>query len=386
MRMIICGAGSDAEKMSMLNDLCVSMPTDISPPKQKRAKKVRDPLRPKAPMNGYMRWLSENRDSIKTELSALGECSLAKSVLKAAGGKWRELSEEEKAPHVSAYTSAKAEYTKAMLLYKPSSLPVEESVSSIITETLDGYEGPYKHKYLSRYASKDKYDSLSLAAEGALLLGNKCGGITLEVKGKYSLRKGCSLKDSGMKMEYSWMKSETSSADEAEVMSPTNDEATNGNEEKPKKHTLSKAKAKAKADADAEAKTKLAKAKTEAKTKAGCMEVEPEISEWYFNDQAKAKAEAKAKAKAEAKAKAKADAEAKAKADAKAKAEAEAKAEEDDGPELSDEEDTVELEEWTPRRDSVMYLVDDENIVYDRNTQSPVGKREGDELIVNKYM
>jgi len=318
-------------------------------------------------MNGYMRWLSDNRDSIKTELSASGECSLAKSVLKAAGGKWRELSEEEKTPYVSAYTSAKAEYTKAMLLYKPSSLPVEESVSSIITETLDGYEGPYKHKYLSRYASKDKYDSLSLAAEGALLLGDKCGGITLEVKGKYSLRKGCSLKDSGMKMEYSWMKSETSSADEAEATNDeatndevtndevtndevtndevtndevTNDEVTNDNEEKPKKHTLTRSKDKlAKAKADAKAKAKLAKAEAEAE----------------------AEAEAKAKAKAEAETD-----------------------DETDGPVLSDEDSDVEVEEWPYK--GVKYLVDEENIVYDFDTREPVGKREGGELTLNKYM
>jgi hypothetical protein len=94
----------------------------------------------------------------------------------------------------------------------------EESVSSIITETLDGYDGPYKNKYLSKYASKVKYDSLALAAEGALLLGNKCGGITLEVKGKYSLRKGNDLKDSGSKMEYSWVKSKISPTDDVKVI------------------------------------------------------------------------------------------------------------------------------------------------------------------------
>jgi hypothetical protein len=72
-------------------------------------------------------------------------------------------------------------------------------------DTIPGYNGPHINKYLSGYASKEKFDNLKSAAEHADLLGNKCGGITLELNGKYSVRKGTELK-SVNKLEYSWVR------------------------------------------------------------------------------------------------------------------------------------------------------------------------------------
>ena len=72
-------------------------------------------------------------------------------------------------------------------------------------DTIPGYSGPHNNSYLAGYASKEKFDNLKSAAEHADLLGNKCGGITLELNGKYSVRKGTELK-SVNKLEYSWVR------------------------------------------------------------------------------------------------------------------------------------------------------------------------------------
>merc|ERR1711957_160259 len=80
----------------------------------KRARKERDPNKPKKPMTGYWLWLGENRAALTKELGT-GKGS---EVAKLGGEKWRALPEKEKAPIEKKAAALKAEYDKAMVEYK----------------------------------------------------------------------------------------------------------------------------------------------------------------------------------------------------------------------------------------------------------------------------
>eukprot|EP00747_Dinoflagellata_sp_TGD_P186233 gnl/TRDRNA2_/TRDRNA2_43159_c0_seq1.p1 gnl/TRDRNA2_/TRDRNA2_43159_c0~~gnl/TRDRNA2_/TRDRNA2_43159_c0_seq1.p1 ORF type:complete len:202 (+),score=86.44 gnl/TRDRNA2_/TRDRNA2_43159_c0_seq1:82-687(+) len=85
--------------------------------KGKTGKKEKDPNKPKKPAGGaYGVFLSENRDKIKAALPAGHKIT---DVTKAAGAKFKALSDKEKAPYEKKYQALKAAYEKAMKSYKP---------------------------------------------------------------------------------------------------------------------------------------------------------------------------------------------------------------------------------------------------------------------------
>ena len=92
----------------------------LSKPTARKTKKTKDPLAPKRPMNAYMRWLSENRSSIK---ESLGEDAKPKDVLRAAGEQWKLVDEDARKPFEEAYETDKSRYAEEMESYSPSPTP-----------------------------------------------------------------------------------------------------------------------------------------------------------------------------------------------------------------------------------------------------------------------
>ena len=172
--------------------------------KVKKAKKVKDPNAPKRAMSGYMLWLNKNRGEIKEECRVemgLGEgCSVAVTVVtKKAGGIWKGLSDEEKAPFMEEARVGKERYYEEKSKYSPASSPVLGYDIDEMPEAPEGWSGPFIMKYLSKVSkeggkSVKAFKSFEDAVERANELGESCGGITKTSRG-YSLRIGPELKD-----------------------------------------------------------------------------------------------------------------------------------------------------------------------------------------------
>ena len=92
-----------------------------------RKTKQRDPDAPKRPASAYMLWLNENRASIKDELLTTNPDAKITDVTKRAGELWKELSDDEKAPHQKASEELREKYHEAMKAYKPNHTVAKKS-------------------------------------------------------------------------------------------------------------------------------------------------------------------------------------------------------------------------------------------------------------------
>merc|ERR1712003_298396 len=80
----------------------------------KRARKEKDPNKPKKPQTTYWLWLGENRAALTKEVGAGNVAAVGKL----AGERWKALPEKEKAPFEKKAAALKAEYDQAMVEYK----------------------------------------------------------------------------------------------------------------------------------------------------------------------------------------------------------------------------------------------------------------------------
>lgn len=120
-----------------------------------RKTKQKDPNAPKRPASAYMLWLNENRSSIKDELLTTNPDAKITDVTKRAGELWKELTDDEKAPHQKASEALREKYHEAMKVYKPDHTVAKKSkaVKYDADEILDapeGWSGPFAMKYLYR--------------------------------------------------------------------------------------------------------------------------------------------------------------------------------------------------------------------------------------------
>ena len=120
-----------------------------------RKNKQKDPNAPKRPASAYMLWLNENRSSIKDELLTTNPDAKITDVTKRAGELWKELTDDEKAPHQKASEALREKYHEAMKVYKPDHTVAKKSkvVKYDADEILDapeGWSGPFAMKYLYR--------------------------------------------------------------------------------------------------------------------------------------------------------------------------------------------------------------------------------------------
>ncbi|XP_010548222.1 PREDICTED: high mobility group B protein 4-like [Tarenaya hassleriana] len=81
---------------------------------RKAGKKVKDPNKPKRPPSAFFVFLEEFRPEFN---KANPKIKSVAAVGKAAGDKWKSMSEEDKAPYVSKAESRKSEYVKNMEQY-----------------------------------------------------------------------------------------------------------------------------------------------------------------------------------------------------------------------------------------------------------------------------
>ena len=172
-------------------------------PKGKKAKKAKDPNAPKRAMSGYMLWLNKNRSEIKEVCR--GELGLGEgdsvpvtAVTKKAGGLWKVLSEDEKAPFMEEACEGKKRYYEEKSKYSPPSSPEPSCDMDEMPEAPEGWSGPFKMKYLSNVSKEEgkavkTFKNFEEAVEKATELGENCGGITKTYRG-YSLRIGPELK------------------------------------------------------------------------------------------------------------------------------------------------------------------------------------------------
>lgn len=120
-----------------------------------RKTKQRDPDAPKRPASAYMLWLNENRASIKDELLTTNPDAKITDVTKRAGELWKELSDDEKAPHQKASEALREKYHEAMKLYKPNHTVAKKTNApkydaEEIPDAPDAWSGPFHMKYLFR--------------------------------------------------------------------------------------------------------------------------------------------------------------------------------------------------------------------------------------------
>ena len=120
-----------------------------------RKTKQRDPDAPKRPASAYMLWLNENRASIKDELLTTNPDAKITDVTKRAGELWKELSDDEKAPHQKASEELREKYHEAMKVYKPNHTVAKKSKApkydaDEIPDAPEAWSGPFDMMYLFR--------------------------------------------------------------------------------------------------------------------------------------------------------------------------------------------------------------------------------------------
>ena len=167
----------------------------------------------------FMLWLSENREEIREKYFGgveLSGRSKTTEITKKAGEIWRGMSEESKeewrerakkesgesgGEYVERCVRSKWEYKLEEKRDEDESCP-------------DGYEGPFRGKYMlglsnGRKRGVGSFGTLSEAIDAANAMGEGCGGVTKD-RGGYQLRMGGELREEmdKVKCEYmvSWRK------------------------------------------------------------------------------------------------------------------------------------------------------------------------------------
>ena len=161
-------------------------------------------------VSGYMMWLNDNRERIKSEYFKDVELtgrSKVTEIAKKGGELWKCLSEEEKLEWKSKASEKSGEMPKKEVKKKWSfELSNEEG-----DEEVEGFSGPHVGKYLKgvtengRLRNKGTFETLSEAIRAAKLLGEKCGGVTKGRSG-YQLREGIEMSEVTDKISHRYIK------------------------------------------------------------------------------------------------------------------------------------------------------------------------------------
>ncbi|XP_010530997.1 PREDICTED: high mobility group B protein 4-like [Tarenaya hassleriana] len=104
----------------------------------KPGKKVKDPNKPKRPPSAFFVFLEEFRREFN---KANPKNKSVAAVGKAAGDKWKSMSEEDKAPYVSKAESKKSEYVKNMQQYNKKLADGDDDSDKSKSEVNDEEEG-----------------------------------------------------------------------------------------------------------------------------------------------------------------------------------------------------------------------------------------------------
>ena len=149
--------------------------------KQRKPRKTtqRDPDAPKRPASAYMLWLNDNRASIKDELLTTNPTAKITDVTKRAGEIWKQLTDDEKAPHQKASEALREKYHEAMKLYKPDHTVAKKSKApkydvDEIPDAPEGWSGSFPMKYLYRKVkdAEGKHVRIQKNFDAAVALAN----------------------------------------------------------------------------------------------------------------------------------------------------------------------------------------------------------------------
>ncbi|KAH7523396.1 HMG1/2-like protein [Ziziphus jujuba] len=111
---------------------------------RKSSKKAKDPNKPKRPASAFFVFMEEFRKQFNKENP---ENKAVSAVGKAAGAKWKSMSDAEKAPYVAKAEKRKVEYEKNMKAYNkrqaegPNAAEEEEGSEKSMSEVNDEDEG-----------------------------------------------------------------------------------------------------------------------------------------------------------------------------------------------------------------------------------------------------
>ena len=308
----------------------------------------------KRPRNAYMLWLKENRDRLKSE----NENMAMKELMKVAGQEWKELASDERAPFEEAAQKLKVEYNAGRgeaRTVKSSGKNRDYDLKTTYEwddETPEGFNGPHKAKFLKglteagRSRGKGTFDTLSDAVEAANALGSKCGGIT-KCKAGYQLRLGGDLLD----------EKNVDFCDHTITWKKNGDDAETYDQRKSKK----KVKKVVKPDSDSDSDESGSDSASE-ETNDSASEETNDSASGETNDGAPAKDTFKEEDSMSA-----------------------AGSDDENSDEEEDSEDDEEIETVPWEYKGTVYFVDEENNwVYDKDTQEVVGQRVGGKLKKNK--
>jgi len=166
-----------AEIGSFVSDRCAERTTS-------RASK---PSGSKRGTNAYMLYMKDVRSKVIEEVFE-GKSAKGSEVTKVVAERWRALSESEKKPYEDAASAARVEQGKSESPSSPWNF-----VSDATHAAPEGWSGPFKGKYLAKYAARGRgvgrFETFAEAIAAAEKLGGSCGGITLEQKA-YTVRQG----------------------------------------------------------------------------------------------------------------------------------------------------------------------------------------------------
>lgn len=129
----------------------------LSPPnKKKKTKVVKNSAAPSRPPSAYILWFNENRLKILKDLGGTGSVT---DVAKAAGGIWRNMSDEEKKIYQSMAEEKKQKYMEELSVYQAKVAtgeikPLE--ISKKKSKTVDSIKSPHKSVPKSSFKS-DEY-------------------------------------------------------------------------------------------------------------------------------------------------------------------------------------------------------------------------------------
>lgn len=105
---------SNKDEMELAENISSDITTTIVAPEPKKKKTERDPLLPKKPMNAYLFFCRDRRDSIHQANPGIVE----KEITKLLGESWRGLNEDERKTYDAQALKVKEEYNVALDAYK----------------------------------------------------------------------------------------------------------------------------------------------------------------------------------------------------------------------------------------------------------------------------
>ena len=137
--------------------------------------------------NAYMLYMKAMRSTVIAE-DFDGKAPKGSEVTKAVAERWNKMSDSEKKPYVDEASAARAELGHTSSPSSPWNF-----VSDATHAAPEGWSGPFKGKYLAKYAARGRgvgrFETFAEAVAAAEALGGTCGGITLEQKA-YTVRQG----------------------------------------------------------------------------------------------------------------------------------------------------------------------------------------------------